>query len=473
MVMGSLEQETDVVVIGGGPGGYVAALRAADLGREVILVEERDAVGGVCLIEGCIPSKALIHAVEVAHMADEAKAMGLSFKDLTIDPVKLRDFKRSVVEKLTQGTAMLLKSRGVEVVRGRARFKGSGSLALEGSDVAGIAYKNAIIATGSRVATLPMTRDLPVWSSTEALDIPEVPRSLAVIGGGYIGMELGLVYAGLGAEVTLIELLPTLLTGADQDLVKVVQKSAKKRFKDLLLGTRVDAVEKKGDGFELSCNRDGQTSTISVDRVLVAVGRKPNTDDIGLDAIGIATNELGLIAVDEQCRTDVAGVYAIGDVTPGPMLAHKASRQGKIAAEAIAGEPAAFDNRTVPAVVFTDPELAWAGLTEEEAKAEGRELKIGRFPLTALGRARTLGRTDGVAKIIADAETDLVLGVGLVGPHASDLIAEAALAIEMGATLEDLAATIHPHPTLSEQMMEAAEAALGTVVHLAAAPRGK
>jgi dihydrolipoamide dehydrogenase len=469
MVMGSLKQETEVVVIGGGPGGYVAAIRAADLGKEVLLVDEREAVGGVCLLEGCIPSKTLIHAVEVADSAREARSIGVRFSELTIDVDALRAFKESVLQKLSAGTASLLKSRGVEVVRGRARFDGKNSLALEGSDIAGIDFQRAIVATGSRVVELPMTEGLGTWTSKEALELPEVPGSLLVIGGGYIGMELGLVYAGLGSEVTMVELLPTLLTGADRDLVRVIEKKAKSRFADLMLETRVTAVEKSGEGFTVTVDRRDESSTIHVDRVLVAVGRRPNTDGIGLDKAGVRVGDDGLIEVDEQCRTNVPHIHAIGDVTPGPMLAHKASRQGKIAAEAIAGEPVAFDNRTVPAVVFTDPELAWAGLTEDEAKESGRKVNIGRFPLTALGRARTMGRTDGMTKVIADAETDLVLGVGIVGPHASELIAEGTLAIEMGATLEDLAATIHPHPTLSESLMEAAEVAAGAAVHITVA----
>ncbi|MDH3285466.1 MAG: dihydrolipoyl dehydrogenase [Acidobacteriota bacterium] len=466
MVMGSLRQRTETVVIGGGPGGYVAALRAADLGREVVLVEEREAVGGVCLLEGCIPSKTLIHAVEVFHTAEDARQMGLTFSDLAIDADALRSFKQSVLDKLAQGTAGLLKSRGVEVVKGRARFDGASSLALEGSDVAGIEFQNAIVATGSRVAQIPLTKDLPVWTSREALELPTVPETLLVVGGGYIGMELGLVYAGLGSRVTLVELLPTLLTGADQDLVRVVARTAKRRFEELLTDTRVTAVERRAGRFLVTMEKDGDPKTVEVDQVLVAVGRVPNTDEIGLDKAGVSVGDDGLLPVDAQCRTNVPHILAIGDVTPGPMLAHKASRQGKVAAEAISGHPAAFDNRSVPAVVFTDPELAWTGLTEEEAKRDGRQVTVGRFPLSALGRARTMGRTDGMAKVIADPESELLLGVGLVGPHASELIAEASLAIEMGATLEDLAATIHPHPTLSEAVMEAAEVAAGSAVHI-------
>jgi dihydrolipoamide dehydrogenase len=472
MVMGSLRQEVDVVVIGAGPGGYVAALRAADLGLDVALVEERKQRGGVCLIEGCIPSKALINTVEIAEQAKSAKRMGITISGVEIDPDGLRKFKDSVVTALTKGVDGLLAKRGVQVITGRARFESPTALAIEGADVVGIDFKHCILATGSRVTELPMGKGLDLWDSTKALEIPSIPNRLMVIGGGYIGLELGFVYAGLGSKITVVEMLPQLLTGADPDMVDVVAKRAKSRFHKVLLSTKVVGIEKKDKTYQVKVETGGKTETIEVDAVLVAVGRKPNLHDIGLEKTKIKPNADGLIDIDESCRTVERTIFAIGDITPGPMLAHKASRQGKVAAEVIAGHKAAFDNRVVPAVVFTDPELAWAGLTEEEAKAQGREIKVGKFPMSALGRARSIARIDGFTKVIADAETDLVLGVGIVCPHASDLISEAALAIEMGATLEDLAATIHPHPTLSESVMEAAEVALGTVVHInAPAPK--
>jgi dihydrolipoamide dehydrogenase len=464
--MGSLKQETDVLVIGAGPAGYVAAIRAASLGHEVTLVEERKQLGGVCLIEGCIPSKTLIHAIEVASLAKDAKKFGLELGEASWNIDALRKNKDKVVKTLTGGVSSLLEARGVEVVHGRARFDGPNSIALADSDVAGIEFKHAILATGSRPARLPFGEDLELWSSREALDVPEVPERLLVVGGGYIGLELGLVYAGLGSKVTTVELLPQLLTGADPDLVEVVHKRCKSRFERIVLEAKVSSIEKSSGGYAVGVEKDGETEKLEFDRVLVAVGRKPNTEDIGLDQVGIEVNEQGLIEVGEDCRTSADSIYAVGDITPGPMLAHKGSRQAKVAAEVISGQPSAFDNRAIPAVVFTDPEVAWAGLTEEEAKAQEREVTVGKFPLTALGRGRSIGKTDGFAKIIADPQTRLVLGVGIVGPHASDLIAEGALGIEMGATLDDLMETIHPHPTLSELLMEAAEVAAGEPVHI-------
>jgi dihydrolipoamide dehydrogenase len=466
VVVGSLRQETEVAVIGAGPGGYVAALRLADLGKEVLLIEERERPGGVCLLEGCIPSKTLIHAVELAEAAKAAKKIGLTFSDLNLDPAALRRWTDKVVDGLSKGISGLLERRGIEVVHGRARFTGKKSLAIEGSDVSGVDFRQCIIATGSRINELPAAYEKPVWSSAEALELKSVPKRLLVVGGGYIGLELGLVYAGLGSEVSVAEFLPRLLAGADPDLVDVMLRQVKRRLKEIMVDSKVVGVDYQDPGFTVKIEHDGETRSIEYDQVLVAVGRKPNSDDLGLERAGLSVDEAGLITTDAECRTSEPNIFAIGDVTHGPMLAHKASREAKVVAEVISGEKAAFDNRAIPAVVFTDPEIAWAGLTEMDAEAEGIKVNVGRFPLTALGRARTIGRTDGLVKVLSDPESGLLLGVGMVGPQASELIAEGVLALEMGATLEDLMVTIHPHPTLSEALMEAAEAAAGAPVHM-------
>lgn len=460
MVMGELRMETEVVVVGAGPGGYVAALRAADLGLEVTLIDERDRPGGVCLIEGCIPSKALINAVSVVEAARHAELFGVSFSDVAVDLAKLRSFTSSTVTGLTDAVKKLLESRGIQVVRGRARFDSPTSLRFPGG---AIDFRHCILATGSLPRTLPGADDLGLWGSKEALELPEVPERLAVVGGGYIGLELGSVYAGLGSKVTLIHSRPNLIKHADEDLVNVMLATTAPRFAEIVTGARVHHVERDGEGYVVVLG-DGERR-IEADRVLVSTGRTPNTKDLGLEAAGVKLNDGGFVVVDESMKTSSPHIWAIGDCVPGAMLAHTASREGKVAAEAVAGHVSAFDNRAIPAVVFTDPEIAWAGLTEAEARAAGRKVAVGRFPLKALGRARTLGRTDGLVKIIADADSGLVLGVGMVGPDASDLIAEGTLAIEMGATLEDVAVTIHPHPTLSEAIQEAAEAARGTSVH--------
>lgn len=466
MVMGSLREETEIAVIGGGPGGYVAAIRAADLGKEVLLIEEREQLGGVCLIEGCIPSKALISAVELLDSAREAKKMGLKFGEPGVDLDALRKWTESVVESLTKGVDGLLKKRGVEVLHGRARFENNKTLTVEGTGLTSVDFKNCIIATGSDINRLPVGMELPLWSSGEALKIPEVPQRLLVVGGGYIGLELGMVYAGLGSRVTVVEFFPRLLMGADEDLVEVVVKSCEKRFEKIMTDSRVVGIEKGVNGYIATVEHQGQKSRIETDQVLVAVGRRPNTDKLGLEHTKISPNKGGFIQVDSAGRTAEEHIYAIGDITPGPMLAHKAGREGRVVAEVIAEHPSAFDNRAIPAVVFTSPELAWTGLTEREAEAQKIKVNVGRFPLRALGRARTLGKTEGLVKVITEPDSGLVLGVGMVGSHVSELIAEGTLAVEMGATLEDLMVTIHPHPTMSEAIMEAAEVAAGMPVHI-------
>ncbi len=470
MVMGNLHQETEVAIIGAGPGGYVAAIRAADLGKEVVLIEERERPGGVCLIEGCIPSKTLINAVELVESARAADQMGLSFAHPKVDIEKLRGWTDQVVATLTSGVQTLLRKRGIEVIHGRARFASSSSLALEGGGT--IEFKQCIIATGSSIHTLPPAYDLPVWSSAEALRLPSIPETLLVVGGGYIGLEMGMVYAGLGSKVTMVEFFPRLLMGADPDLVDIMVKHARGRFADVMNESKVVGLEKTSAGFAVQVETKGETRTLEVEQVLVAIGRKPNTEDLGLEHTKIEPDERGTIPVNEELRTADPNIFAIGDVAPGPMLAHKASREGKVAAEVIANHKSAFDNRAIPAVVFTDPEIAWTGLTEREAQERDIPITVGRFPLRALGRARTLGRTEGLTKILSNPENGLVLGVGMVGPQASELIAEATLAIEMGATVEDLMVTIHPHPTLSESIMEAAEVAAGAPTHIPPPKKG-
>jgi dihydrolipoamide dehydrogenase len=467
MVMGMFRRETEVAIIGSGPGGYVAALRAADLGKDVVLIEERERTGGVCLLEGCIPSKTLIHAVEVAESARRAATFGLAFDAPRVDPKKLRAHTQTVVDGLSRGVDGLLARRGVEVISGRARFDGAHSLLVQGKrEVSGVDFTHAVIATGSRPKRLAQSADLDLWSSAEALALGEVPKRLVVVGGGYIGLELGLVYAGLGAQVSVVEFFPRLLAGADPDLVAIMARHASERLHEVALESKVVGITRKDEVYRVEIDHRGERRIVEGDRVLVAVGRVPNSADLGLKNIGLQPNAQGRIAVDEKGRTARKHIFAIGDVAPGPMLAHKASREAKVVAEVIAGHQSAFDNRAIPAVVYTDPEIAWAGLTERQAKAQNMRYRVGRFPLRALGRARTLGRSDGLVKVLADSDTNLVLGVGMVGPHASELIAEGTLALEMGATLEDLMVTIHPHPTLSEAVMEAADMAAGMPVHL-------
>lgn len=490
MVVGEMILDTDVLVMGGGPGGYTAAIHAADLGKEVVLVESRPDLGGVCLTEGCIPSKTLIHAVGLAQNVIDARDMGLVHEGISFDTEKLRSHIQEVVTTLSKGVGALVENREIERIHGHARFLNRNSVYVDGANTI-INFKYAIIATGSRINELPLTpvfgvdsaRDEEpksgptIWTSAHALGLPEIPHSLLVIGGGYIGLEIGQAYAGLGSRVTLVEFSEGLLAGADKDLVRVVVKVCEKAFDAIHIGSKVTAIEKTGKGFQVtiepsdfgpseSQGSDKKLIRQTFSRVLAATGRMPNTDDLGLDALGLTTNDRGLIPTDEQCRTRLSHVFAIGDVTQGPGLAHKAAREGKVAAEVIAGQKSAFDNVTVPAVLFTRPEIAWTGLTEEKAKSEQIPVTIGKFPLTALGRARSSSKTQGFVKILAHPDTKVVLGMGVVGEHASELVAEATLAIEMGACLEDLIVTIHPHPTFSEAIMEAAEMAASGSVHM-------
>jgi len=460
MVMGDLVIEVDVAVIGGGPGGYSAAFRCAELGLETVVVDAGKRLGGACLWEGCIPSKALLHVAALIEDATRAREIGVEFGEphVSLDPLRKWKAER-VVGRLARGLASVAKTKGVEVIGGRAVFESSRELRVEGDEPQKIRFKHAIVATGSlpsRVPGLPLESDR-IMDSTAALELPDIPERLLVIGGGYIGLELGQVYASLGSVVTVAEMTDGLLPGPDRDLVQPLARRCEKLFAKIRLGTTVTSLTERGSAVEA---RFGGDAVEAFDRVLVAVGRAPVSAGLGLETTRASVDARGVVAVDERCRTADPAIYAVGDVTGEPMLAHRAMRQGKVAGEVIAGRPAAFDNVVVPAVVFTDPEVAWCGLTESQAQRDGRRVQVARFAWAASGRAATLGRSDGVTKLIADPDTGRLLGAGIVGPGAGELIAEAALAVETALTVEDLAATIHTHPTLSETLMEAAEALL-------------
>jgi dihydrolipoamide dehydrogenase len=462
MVMGDLVDEVDVAVVGGGPGGYSAAFRCAELGLETVVIDADRRLGGACLFEGCIPSKALLHVAAVLSEAERAKEWGVDFGEPRISLDPLRKWKQErVVGKLARGLSSVAKAKGVAVVGGRAVFEDASTLRIEGDTLRKIRFKHAIVATGSEPSPLPgvaLTSER-VMDSTAALELPEIPERLLVIGGGYIGLELGTVYATLGSHVTLVEMTEGLLPGVDRDLVQPLQRRVDKLFAAVHLRTRVTGLREAGDRVEAVLEGQGPQT---YDRVLVAVGRRARSGGLGLEATRARlTDRGGFIQIDERCRTGDPHIYAVGDVTGEPMLAHRAMRQGKVAAEALAGQAAAFDNVAIPAVVFTDPEIAWCGLSEAQTKAQGMEAKISKFQWAASGRAATIGRADGLTKLVADARSGRVIGVGIVGPGAGELIAEAALAVETAALVEDVAATIHAHPTLSETLMEAAENLLG------------
>jgi dihydrolipoamide dehydrogenase len=468
------DQKFDAVVIGAGPGGYPAAIRLGQLKVKTCVIE-REYMGGVCLNVGCIPSKAVIHAAKMFEKMGHAGDIGIGIQGQpTLDMKKLQTWKGGVVNKLTSGVRTLLKGNGVEIIEGTAKIEKAGPdghrITVDGkSGKQTIIAKNIVIATGSRPTEIPGFKidQKRIIDSTGALALDAVPQRLIVIGGGYIGLELGMVYAKFGSKVTVVEALPRLLNSMDKDCVGVVDRKLKKMGVEVMLSTKARSWEDKGDRAVLTVELEGgKTATIDADKILMSIGRRPNSENLGLDTLGVKL-EKGFIQVDEHLRTNVGGIYAIGDVVGGMMLAHKATKEGEVVAEVIAGHKAAFDVRTIPAVVFTDPEIASTGLTEDEAKQKGHaELKVGKFPFAALGRALSVNDTDGFVKVIADAKTGELLGVHIVGNGASDLISEAALAIEMGAVAEDLRLTIHPHPTLSEAMMEAAAVALGEAIHV-------
>jgi len=459
-----------LVVLGGGPGGYAAAFLAADLGMEVTLVEKDTRLGGTCLLRGFIPSKALLHVGRVLAEVREMDEWGISFAKPTISIDALRARKEKVIGALTGGLAQLAKRRNVRVVQGEARFADSGTLAIALADGGSetLTYDHCILASGSRPAKIPAfdIGSPRVMDSTSALELADIPESLLVIGGGYIGLEMGTVYAELGSQVSVVELTNGLLPGADRDLVKPLAKRLDGLFTAIRLETKVVRLEDRGDGIEVFFEGpDGATSQ-TFSRVLVAVGRRPNSDGIGLENTDVVIDAKGFVGVDGQQRTADPRILAIGDVCGEPMLAHRASHQGKVAVEVLHGEPALFEPRAIPAVVFTDPEIAWAGLTEHEAAASGREVEISRYPWAASGRAHALGRIDGMTKMLVDPESDRVLGIGIVGPGAGELIAEGALAIEMGCSALDLSETIHPHPTLGETVAFSAENYFGVATEI-------
>jgi len=466
-----MNNKKQLVVIGAGPGGYAAAFHAADLGMGVTLIDPAGNPGGVCLYRGCIPSKALLHVSKLLAESKEAKNWGIEFQPPKIDLDKLRSWKDGVVTKLTGGLGQLTKRRKIEYIRGKARFIDNSSLDVTLNDGSSeeVKFENAIIATGSHPTVISAFNigSPRIMNSTTALELKDVPKSLLVIGGGYIGLELGTVYQALGSEVTVVEMLPDILTGADKDLASVLKRRLKKEFRNILLKTTVKSLIEKKDGIhvEFEGNKLDGVDTV-FDKVLVSVGRKPNSSSLDLENTGVQIDQKGFIRIDDQRRTDDPGIWAIGDVAGEPMLAHKASHEGRTAVEAIAEQKVAFEPNAIPAVVFTDPEIAWCGLTELEAKAQNRKVEVSKFPWAASGRALSIDRTDGLTKLIIDPDTKKILGMGIVGAGAGEMIAEGVLAIEMAALADDISLTIHPHPTLSETIMEAADVFLGHSTHV-------
>jgi dihydrolipoamide dehydrogenase len=461
----------EAIVIGAGPGGYPAGIRLGQLGVKTLVIE-KEYWGGVCLNWGCIPSKALIAAANMYEQLETVSEMGITVGDVKMDVGKLQDWKNSIVKRLTTGVSGLLKSNGAESLMGTAKITGKNTVEVtksDGSKETFEATKGIVIATGARVIQLPgMEIDGQViLSAREAVSLREAKGTMVVVGGGVIGMELGMVYQKLGMKVIVVELMPQILTGVDADMVKVVERAFKKTGGEVMIESKVEKIEKKGATADVViATKDGKTTTVTADKILMAIGFKPNSQDLGLEQVGVKLDPRGHITVNDKLETSVKGIYAIGDVIGAPYLAHKATKEGEIVAEIIAGHKAAVDWRAMPSAIFTEPEIATVGLSEGEAKKAGKKVKIGKFPFSASGRAMAVRHTDGFIKTIVDAETNEVLGVGIVGPEASDLISEAALAIEMCAFAEDVHLTIHPHPTLGEAMMESFKHALGEAVHI-------
>lgn len=466
-----MSDKKQLVVIGGGPGGYAAAFFAADKGMSVTLINDEKNPGGVCLYRGCIPSKALLHVAKLLHEAEEAKNWGIEFSKPKIDLDKLRDFKNKVVNQMTGGLGQLTKARKIEYIQGRAAFVNSSRLHIKKVDGTeeDIEFENAIVATGSVPTKIPgLSIDSPrVIDSTGALELNDVPKKLLVVGGGYIGLEMGTVYSALGSKVSVVEMTPSLLPGADKDLVNVLKKSIDAKMEAVYLNTKVVKMEDTGKAVKVTFEgNDIEQKEQLFDKVLVSIGRSPVTQGLGLENTKVKVTQRGFIQIDKKCMTDDPKIFAIGDIVGGAMLAHKASAEGKVAVEAILGHKVAFEPNAIPAVVFTDPELAWAGITETEAKEKGLKVEVARFPWAASGRATTLDRPDGLTKLIIDSETERILGMGIVGYGAGEMIAEGVLAVEMAALAKDVALSIHPHPTLSETVMESAEVFFGESTHL-------
>ncbi|WP_156290475.1 dihydrolipoyl dehydrogenase [Oceanobacillus salinisoli] len=467
MVVGDFPVEVDTLVVGAGPGGYVAAIRAAQLGQKVTIVD-KGALGGVCLNVGCIPSKALIQAGHMVENAHGSEDIGITTKDVKVDFAKVQEWKGSVVNKLTSGVEGLLKGNKVDIVKGEAYFvDGNTAKVMDEKSSQTYKFNNCIIATGSTPIEIPTFKFSDrVLDSTGALNLKEVPKRLVVIGAGYVGSELGTAYANFGTEVTFLEGAKDILGGFEKSMTQLVKKGLKKKGATIITEAMAKGVEETKDGVKVSYEVKGKEETIEADYVLVTVGRRPNTSEIGLEQVGVELDERGLIKVDKQCRSSVSNIYAIGDIVPGAPLAHKASYEGKIAAEAISGEKSEVDYIGIPAVAFVEPELATVGLSEDEAKEQGYDVKVGKFPFAANGRALSLNNTDGFLKLVTRKEDGLILGGQIAGPNASDMISEIGLAVESGMTAEDLALTIHAHPTLGEITMEAAEVALGSPIHI-------
>ncbi len=464
-----MSEPIKLVVIGSGPGGYTAAFLGADLGMQVTLIDKEVNPGGVCVYRGCIPSKALLHAAKVLNESHEVNEIGITFAKPQIDINKLRAWKNSVVERLTGGTGQLRKARKIASIQGTAKFLNSNTLSIEGVDgkTQEVKFDKAIIATGSRPAVIPtLPKSKFIWDSTSALDLETIPARLLTVGGGYIGLELSTVYDALGSKVTVVEMMPQLLTGADRDLANILIKRVESKFEKVMTSTKVLKMEETSKGMKVYFeDPDGKKFEDEFDRVLVSIGRKPNTENLGLDKTKVKVTDRGFITINGQLKTDDDNIYAIGDVAGNPMLAHKASHEGRTAVEAIAGHKVAFEPQAIPAVVFTDPEVAWAGVTEIEAKERNLDVQVVKFPWGASGRAITLNRVDGLTKLIIDTKTQRILGMGIVGVGAGEMIAEGVLAIEMGALADDLKLSIHPHPTLTETVMETAENFFGTATH--------